>query len=61
MYEEMGAAIPSDDIPDRERTIALIHETLDDAEFEEAWEHGRSLTDDEVDAIVHELPGAQGF
>jgi predicted ATPase/class 3 adenylate cyclase len=52
MYEEMGAAIPAYDVGPREQTITSIRESLDDAEFDAAWQRGRHMTDDEIDALV---------
>ena len=52
MYEEMGAAIPADVIEPREQTIAKLRESLDERAFDAAWERGRAMTEDEVDALV---------
>ena len=55
LYDEMGAAIPSYDLAEREVTIGRIRESLNDEEYASAWDSGRSLTDAEVDAILDEI------
>jgi ATP/maltotriose-dependent transcriptional regulator MalT len=58
LHEELGAAIPSYDIPDREAAIAHIRETLTPDEYAAAWSAGRALTDGDVDVLLDELLAA---
>jgi len=55
LYEELGAAIPSYDIADREATIARIRESLGETGYEQALEAGRLLADTDIDAILDEM------
>ena len=57
LYEEMGAAIPSYDLAEREAVIAQVRQNLGDDEYAKAWESGRSLDDAKVDAILDEIMG----
>jgi len=58
LYAELGAAIPRYDITDIEKVMGRIKATLSDAEYARAQEAGRSLTDEDIDAIVDDAgPG----
>jgi len=52
LYDELGAAVPRYDIADIEKVIGRIKAALSDAEYAQAQEAGRSLTDEDIDAIV---------
>jgi predicted ATPase/class 3 adenylate cyclase len=59
LYEEMGAAIPSYDLAEREEVITRIRQSLGDDEYARAWDSGHSLADAEVDAILDEIVGRE--
>ncbi len=49
---ELGAAIPPYDITEIEKVMGRLKATLSHAEYARAQEAGRSLTDEDIDAIV---------
>ena len=49
--EELGADPPSF-ARIRRKTLAAIHDQLDDAAFAEAWEEGKTMTADEAVALA---------
>ena len=53
MYEEIGAAIPNYDVPEREQTIARIRETLGDPQFDATWAEGRAMSEADMDALAY--------
>jgi len=48
----LGAIIPPYDITEIEKVMGRIKAALSDAEYARAQEAGRTLTDEEIDAIV---------
>ena len=52
LYEELGAAVPSYDLADIEKLRRSLAATLGEAGFAKATDAGRTLTLDEVDAIL---------
>ncbi len=51
LMEEIGASPPWF-AKNRDKTLALIHEQLDEDTFSRAWEQGRALTADEAVALA---------
>ena len=55
IYEEIGAAIPTYDQEDTDELTERIRAALPAGDYERAQERGRTLADDEVDALLDEL------
>jgi predicted ATPase/class 3 adenylate cyclase len=53
-HEELGMKVALYQLQRNEETLARIHEHLDDATFEAAWEEGRALSVDEAVALALE-------
>ena len=54
LYEKAGLVMPLYAERKNEETLELLHEQLDDAAFEEAWERGAKLTLEEAVALALE-------
>jgi predicted ATPase len=54
LHEEAGLTVPLYQERRNHEMLELLHEHLDEAEFAEAWEHGRALTLDEAVALALE-------
>jgi tetratricopeptide (TPR) repeat protein len=52
LYERAGLTMPLYAERENEKTLVLLHEQLDEAAFEEAWEQGQKLTIDEAVALA---------
>ncbi len=52
LHEDLRMSVPLYQERRNEETLALIHELLDDAAFDAAWEQGRALTLDEAVALA---------
>jgi tetratricopeptide (TPR) repeat protein len=52
LHEEVGMLVPLFQEERNEETLHILHEQLDEAAFEKAWEDGRKLTLDEAVALA---------